>query len=92
VAKVERNWEKTGTIVSLADWIRKDGSVADNQVLAVIVMRARDRALSVREDVALKDIEPMMSAHLAPLLDDLEKARAEKRKQGARVKWESLGE
>jgi hypothetical protein len=91
MAKVERDWSKTGVIVSLADWIRRDGSLPDNQVLAVIVMREKDGALSVCEQVAARDVEAMMCAHLAPLLEDLKKAREEKRKQGARVKWEDVG-
>jgi hypothetical protein len=91
MANAKRDWTKTGVIVSLADWIQRDGSVSGNQVLAVIVMRERDGALSLDPSIALKDVEAMMCAHLAPLLEDAAAARAEKRKQGARVKWDDSG-
>lgn len=78
--------------MALADWIQREGNVPGNAALAVIVMREKDGALAVAGEIAVKDVEGMMCAHLAPLLEDLEKARAEKRKQGARVNWGSLGE
>lgn len=77
--------------MALADWIQREGSVPGNAALAVIVMREKDGALAVDAAIAAKDVEAMMGAHLAPLLEDLLRARAEKRKQGARVQWDDVG-
>lgn len=81
--KKNRHWEKTGSIVAYADWLRKESGA-----LAVIVMRAEDGALSVDGDIAAKDVQDMMLSHLQPLVEDLKRARAEDRGKGARVKWE----
>lgn len=91
MAKAPLDWTRTGTIVAMADWIRRDANLPDNAALAVIVMREKDGALSVDPAIALKDVEAMMSAHLGPLLEDLAAARKEERKQGARVKWDDVG-
>ncbi len=88
MAAKTRDWTRTGTIVALADWIRREGSTEGNRALAVIVMRERDGALSLDEGIALKDVEAMMRANLEPLLEDVKQAREERRRQGARVAWD----
>jgi len=83
MAKTPRDWTKTGTIAAMARWLREESGA-----LAVIVMREGDGALDVHAEIAPKDVEGMMCVYLAPLIEDLARARAEKR--SARVKWENL--
>ena len=86
MTKAARDWTRTGTIVAMADWLRRESGA-----LAVIVMRGQDGALAVDEAIAPRDVEAMMCAHLTPLVEDLGRAREEKRGQGARARWEEMG-
>jgi hypothetical protein len=92
MSKPQRDWTRTGTIEALAGWMQREGDVDGNAALAVIVMREKDGALAVSAAIAVKDVEAMMCAHLAPLLEDLARNRAEGKKPTARVKWEEVGE
>ena len=86
MTKAARDWARTGTIVAMADWLRRESGA-----LAVIVMRGQDGALAVDEAIAPRDVEAMMCAHLTPLVEDLGRAREEMRGHGARVRWEEMG-
>lgn len=91
MTKPPRDWTRTGTIVAMADWLRRESGA-----LAVIVMRPQDGALSMDDAIAPKDVEGMMCVHLEPLVEDLRKNRDQgsgnrDQKNVARVRWEELG-
>jgi hypothetical protein len=73
------DWSRTGTIVAYAEWLR-----SKSEGFAVIVLRRDDGALAVDPDLAPRDVRALIDENLSALLEDLARARREKRK-GARV-------
>ncbi len=79
-------WEKTGTIVAYAEWLR-----AKSGALAVMVVRVNDAALAVDVNLAPGDARELLLERVPELAADLAAARKEKR-SGARVEMGELHE
>lgn len=73
------NWEKTGTVVAYAEWMREKSGA-----FAVIVLRRDDGALAADPAITPNDVQGLINEHLPALMLDLTTARREKRK-GARL-------
>ena len=69
-----RDWARTGTIVAMAEWLRKNSGA-----LCVVVIRRDDSSLAVAEGMSARDIPALLHEHLSLLVADLETARKEKR-------------
>ncbi|HEV2133768.1 MAG TPA: hypothetical protein VGR47_05850 [Terracidiphilus sp.] len=80
------NWEKTGTIVGYAEWLRSASGA-----FAVLVLRRDDAAMAVDEDLAPRDARELLLERMEPLIADLAAARREGRK-AARVELEPVRE
>jgi hypothetical protein len=68
------DWMKTGTIVAMSEWLRKNSNA-----LCVVVIRRDDSSMAVAEGMPARDIPALLDEHLAALVADLEPARKEKR-------------
>jgi hypothetical protein len=84
--KRDPDWERTGTIVAYAEWLRKK-----SDAFAVLVIRRDDAALAADERIAPADVQERMEEYIGALCDDLAKARFEQRK-AARVEYGPLRE
>lgn len=81
-----RDWTKTGTVASMADWLRKKSGA-----LAVIVVRVEDAVLSADAEIAPSDVERVVADKLLLLTKNLAAARL-KKKHAARLDLGPLGE
>lgn len=94
MANKNPDWTKTGTIAGYAEYLRKQAGA-----LCVVVIRRDDSALAVEglalaaADPALpaQDLQTLIELHLPGLIEDVARARAEKRKT-ARLTWGDLKE
>lgn len=75
------DWTKTGTIAGYAKYLREHGGA-----LAVIVIRRDDSVLSVDDAIAPRDVAPLLAMHIGDLVEDLPKARTEKRPARAKLR------
>ena len=71
----ESSWEKTGTIVAYAEWLREKSGA-----LAVMIVRLEDNALAVDAELAPVDARVLIEERVVELAADLSLARKEKRK------------
>jgi len=82
----EPAWEKTGTIVAYAEWLR-----AKSGALCVVIVRRDDAALAADEKLAPGDARELLFERVTELAADLAAARKEKRK-AARIELGELHE
>ena len=80
------DWGKTGTIVAMAEWLRKNSGA-----LAVVVIRRDDAALAADPKIAPADVRDLVEDYTPRLAGDLERARREMR-AGARLEMGELRE
>lgn len=80
------DWSRTGTIVAYAEWLRKKAGA-----FAVIVVRRDDSALSSDPEIQPADVRDLVETACARLVDDIERARKEKRK-AARAEYGEVPE
>lgn len=83
---MDRNpdWTRTGTIVAYAEWMRKKA-----RAQVVIVVRRDDAALASDPEIAPLDVRDLVETTCAAIVDDILRAREEKRK-AARVEHPPL--
>jgi hypothetical protein len=72
-----RDWNKTGTVEGMADWLRSKSGA-----LAVIVVRVNDGVLAADLEVAPHDAGAVVADRLPGLMAGLQVAREHKRKAG----------
>jgi hypothetical protein len=77
MARKPLDWTKTGTIVAMAEWLRKSGDE-----LAVVVIRPSDAAFAADPILAAADAGALIEHYLPQLVEDLAKAHQEKRAAG----------
>ena len=69
------DWTRTGTVAGYAEWLR-----AKSDALCVIVVRRDDSVLAADPLLAPADAADRVTEYLPGLVEDLHRARAEKRK------------
>lgn len=69
------DWEKTGTIVAYAEWLRKK-----SDAFAVVVIRRDDATLAVHPDVPPRDAQDLVETRIGDLAVAVDQARRGKRK------------
>ncbi len=80
------DWGKTGTIVAMAEWLRKNSGA-----LAVVVIRRDDAALAADPAMPPADVRRLVEDYTPRLAGDLERARREAR-AGGRLEMEPISE
>ena len=80
------DWGRTGTVVAMAEWLRKNSGA-----LAVMVIRRDDAALAADPAIAPADVRDLVESYAGRLTADLERARRESR-AGARLELGELHE
>jgi hypothetical protein len=68
------NWEKTGTLVAYAEYLRKNSGA-----FAVVVIRRDDAVMAVDGDIAPRDASQLVTDRLPQLVANLDQARKEGR-------------
>jgi hypothetical protein len=69
------DWEKTGTIVAMAEWLR-----SKSNALAVVVVRVDDAALAIPSDLAPRDAQDLVERRIGDLAIAVDGVRRGKRK------------
>lgn len=80
------SWEQLGTVAGYAEWIRGKAGA-----LAVIVIRRDDSVAAADDRLPSKELQTLVDTHLPGLAENLDAARAEKKK-AARLKLGELKE
>lgn len=80
------DWEKTGTIVAMAEWLR-----AKSGAFAVVVIRRDDAALAIHSEIAPRDAQHLVEDRIGDLAVAADQARRGKRKD-ARLELEPASE
>lgn len=80
------DWARTGTVVAMAEWLRKNSGA-----FAVVVIRRDDAALAADPAIAPADVRDLVEDYMPRLAGDLERARRESR-AGARLEMEPMRE
>jgi hypothetical protein len=69
------DWEKTGTIVAMAEWLRSKSGA-----FAVVVIRRDDAALAIHRDIAPRDAQNLVEDRIGDLAVAADDVRRGKRK------------
>ena len=73
-ARKPPDWTRTGAIAGYAKYLREQSGA-----LMVMVIRRDDSVMSIDEQLMAKDVIPLVSEHIGGLVEDLARAREEKR-------------
>jgi hypothetical protein len=84
-ARKPPDWTRMGTLAGYAKYLREQSGA-----LMVMVIRRDDSVMSIDEQLLGKDVIPLVSEHIGGLVEDVAKAREEKRP--ARLQMEELEE